>query len=367
MSHPPMIDSAFHILLPNLQAMNSATLWLADESARPVLEVLQNQQQPLHIVTNRYDIFCLANNKGFSCQFNDFDLTDIPFIPATIVYRISKEKILSLYLLEKASQILGNNGTLIISGKKQEGIKGYGDKLIKQLGAIGTLKKMGNDYSGTFSFSDSSHSLIDAEDYRDSHTLTLAGQACTIPVCTKPGVFGWNKIDQGTELLLKYLPDILVKQPQGYNVLDLGCGYGWIFLNLPYCLPQHWSVEPLRVTATDNNAAALFCAQKNAEACQQPTQVIASDAGSHIQGNFDLILCNPPFHQGFGHDKSLTARFLEQAIKLLDANGMAIFVVNEFIQLPVPNKASHADIEHNEYCREGGYKLIVLTQKSANR
>jgi 16S rRNA (guanine1207-N2)-methyltransferase len=61
--------------------------------------------------------------------------------------------------------------------------------------------------------------------------------------------------------------------------------------------------------------------------------VVADDGASQLEPGFDLILCNPPFHQGFSVDGALTDKFLRQTRRLLSAHGMAIFVVNQFIPL----------------------------------
>lgn len=374
MAHTSTIDSSFHSLLPVLQSAQQPTLWLADENALSALHSLENTGQTLHIVTNRYDIYLLAEKKKFSCQFNDFDLSALPIQPELIVYRVSKEKVLTHFLLRCAGQLLsqGNSdGKLMLSGKKQEGIKGYSDKLIKELGAVGKLKKNGNDYLGHFSFSvapiKTNEPKSTTDQYQQIQHLALSGKQI-LEVYSKPGVYGWDKVDQGTELLLEKLPEILDKIPVKNNILDLGCGFGWIFLNLSNALPSHWQHAKLQITATDNNAAALLCAQKNAENCSYPTEVLASDAGQSIDKMFDLILCNPPFHQGFSHDKSLTEKFVAQTFKHLSSNGVAVFVVNQFIQLPLPfigHTKKQSAIECVEYCREKGYKLLVLTRNGA--
>ena len=127
---------------------------------------------------------------------------------------------------------------------------------------------------------------------------------------SKPGVFGWNKIDLGTELLLQSLPNILKQYDHPFcNILDLGCGYGWIFANLPHYVSQT-TLSNVRITATDNNATAIACAKKNALINPLNIDIIADDCATHINEKFDLILCNPPFHQGFAHDKTLTQKIL---------------------------------------------------------
>lgn len=352
-----MIDTTFLSLLPHIKNPSSPTLWLADENALEALHSLDNSGHTyLHIATNRYDIYQLAGDKNISVEFNDFTLEELPFTPENIVYRISKEKSLTHYLFNKAAQLLGDKGTLIIAGKKQEGIKTYANNLSKTFLCNGKLKKNNSDYHGYFNHFNTTNTL-------DDQTYTLLQQPFlkqepSHPQFSKPGVFGWNKIDIGTELLLKSLPNILEKH---YNspgtILDLGCGYGWIFSNLPYYLNKE-TLKNTHITATDNNAAAIRCAEKNAMASNIPTNIIADDCAKNITEKFDLILCNPPFHQGFAHDKSLTCKFLQETKSHLSHKGIAVFVVNEFISLP---KEQLMHFNGQEIItKEHGFKIILL-------
>src|SRR5690606_14598650 len=124
-----------------------------------------------------------------------------------------------------------------------------------------------------------------------------------------PGIFGWNKLDRGSVLLAEQavavlsgaaLPgastsDVASGEPASGglgSVLDLGCGYGYLLLataDLPFSSR----------TATDNNAAAIIAAEANFDQRELAVTVTLDDCGAHLQEQFDVILCNPPFHHGF--------------------------------------------------------------------
>ena len=112
-------------------------------------------------------------------------------------------------------------------------------------------------------------------------------------------------------------------------------------------------------TLTDNNAAAINATRYNLSITDLDAQLIADDAGSSIKEKFDLILCNPPFHQGFQPDAGLTEKFVRQASRLLSTNGQAFFVVNQFV--PLESKASPHFKTINLLRQEAGFKLIRLT------
>ena len=142
---------------------------------------------------------------------------------------------------------------------------------------------------------------------------------------SKPGIFGYEKIDEGSELLLTYAKKYLDSHaitPQ--KILDLGCGYGLLSL-----MSAQW--HPREIVATDNNAAALNAVSASAAANNIAIKVVADDAGENISEKFDALLCNPPFHQGFSVSGDLTLKFLRSASQKLTPDGIAFFVVNSFI------------------------------------
>src|SRR5690606_23499197 len=163
---------------------------------------------------------------------------------------------------------------------------------------------------------------------------------------------GWNKVDQGSALLIAQLHKFLPSMPRApERMLDLGCGYGYLSL-MAADLPLKQRV------LTDNNAAALIAARANCAANSIAAEIIAADAGSELEPGFDLILCNPPFHQGFSIDGDLTDKFLTSAKRLLVRGGVALFVVNQFI--PLERKAQELFSKVELVTQEQGFKVVSL-------
>jgi 16S rRNA (guanine1207-N2)-methyltransferase len=343
-------DTAINLLLPELHNVQQPTFWYADDSAQAIVATL-SPQPLLTLITNRYDIYQQASNKKINAIFSDFNPNDYPkIIPEKIVYRVSKEKALVHHLFNQAAKLLSPTGELLISGYKHDGIKTYADKLNKQLKATGTLKKQGAIYSGRFSQL-SSQNCLDDQHYPVLQQL-LGHTQNNKAFYSKPGVFGWNKIDTGTDLLLnalaKIYPDLT---PKPKNALDLGCGYGWIFLNLDdYGLAS--------ITATDNNAAALLSAERNTSLIKTPATVIAGDCGNTITEAFDLILCNPPFHQGFAHAQALTEKFIRGCHQRLKPSGHLFIVSNEFIG--IEKIAAPLFKQQTLLMQAQGFKVLLL-------
>ena len=87
-------------------------------------------------------------------------------------------------------------------------------------------------------------------------------------------------------------------------------------------------------------------------------EVVADAVARQLAPGFDLILCNPPFHQGFSVDAALTDKFLRQTRRLLSAGGVAVFVVNQFIPLERAAEKYFRRIE--TAARNQSFKLIRL-------
>ena len=349
-----MHDPALKLLAPYLQQVSKPTLWYADENALPLMQQLDIARNHLYIICNRYDIYQLAVKRKFAVEYNDFNTVSCKQ-PARILYRVSKEKSLVHYLLKLSTHCLRGEGELVLTGQKQDGIKSYHNRLLKTFLCRGYLKKTGSAYAGNYTHFQSQIANDElAEDHYHCLEKVLTGQNKIPFFYSKPGVFGWKKIDQGSELLLSCLYQQLdAKNTPSQSLLDLGCGYGWLFMNLG-CRYQFD-----KIVATDNNPAALLCARKNSAAYALNVDVVASDAGDGLTETFGLIVCNPPFHQGFKHSQTLSRKFINAVADKLDKNGSAFLVVNEFV--PVEKLARGCSLETTLVSQRDGFKLLKLT------
>ncbi|UHQ55887.1 MULTISPECIES: class I SAM-dependent methyltransferase [unclassified Microbulbifer] len=312
-----------HLLQQLLQQNPRETLWIADENSKALLQAGFTFAGDL--ITNRWDIAHLADGRCNRSFFSDFHFTEAGRHYRRVVFPVSKEKAVVHHIINCVPRILGEGGELVLLGGKQSGIKTYATKAAARLGCGKNLDKHGQEYTSTLVLHHDGGELLDDQDYPRLRQLdSLAG------LYSKPGLFGWNKIDRGSALLaaqfLTHLPG------PGANIVDLGCGYGYLSCQLAKLGEFHF-------TATDNNAAALVACERNFHEAGIAGVVTPSDAGRDLQSGFaDLVICNPPFHQGFQVEGDLTGRFLENAARLLKSDGMALFVVNEFI--PLQKKAT---------------------------
>ena len=156
----------------------------------------------------------------------------------------------------------------------------------------------------------------------DSETEPVAAPEYTVPgipapLVNLPGIFSAERLDPGTAVFLKTLTI-----PEGpVRILDFGCGNGVIGI---FAALRNHEAE---VTALDDSAAAAESAALNA-ACNglaHRLKVLHAFSLDSASGRFDLILSNPPFHQGarISLDASLEM-FQAAAGKLVPGGGLCI-------------------------------------------
>lgn len=348
-----MSDAASDWLINTIRHENAEkALWCSDENIQGSLTASKNWQTKPILMSNRWDVAQRAEEQGFIAYFSDFNFSvfeDESF--SHVFYRISKEKPVTHHIINAAYRLLTPGGKFFISGQKNEGIKTYIDKAALLFASPTSAQKNGLIYTATLKkMSQHSTNFLDDSHY---HQLRPIASLDSITPYSKPGLFGWNKIDQGSEFLIRELPAFLNTLPaRPTGLLDLGCGYGYLTLMTA-------TLDVTQRVLTDNNAAALTTASYNCERHGLNVQVIAADCGDQVQGTFDLILCNPPFHQGFAVDGDLTNKFIRGTKRLLAKNGSAVFVVNQFI--PLERKASEYFRKVQLLADNGSFKVVALS------
>lgn len=136
-------------------------------------------------------------------------------------------------------------------------------------------------------------------------------------VTTNAGVFSPTRLDAGTAVLLRALPDEVAG-----DVLDLGCGWGPIGLFAAHRAAR--AGTRAKVWALDVNQRALELVARNAEACGFSSVVVPVTADQVDEGQrFDEIWSNPPIRVG----KDVLHSMLGEWIPRLRPGGRAMLVV----------------------------------------
>ncbi|NLU35688.1 MAG: class I SAM-dependent methyltransferase [Clostridiales bacterium] len=131
---------------------------------------------------------------------------------------------------------------------------------------------------------------------------------------TDASVFSKNKVDYGSEVLIRTLPDLSGK------VLDLGCGYGAIGISLAKLNPN------AHITMVDINERAVELAVRNIEQNQiKNAAAFVSDGYQQIYDRFHTIVSNPPIRAG----KKIIYPLFEQSKDFLVPGGCLYLVIQK--------------------------------------
>lgn len=236
-----------------------------------------------------------------------------------VVAYLQKGKEANDCLLALAGSVVSPGGRVFLVGENSAGIKPYAARLEERVGPI--------------EFSDAARhcALFEARstDARSAIHLDawekrfhVAAGTGGIDVITLPGVFSHGRLDEGTALLLRHLPTDI----RG-AVLDFGCGSGVIGATIKSLHPE------CEVSLVDSNAFALVAAQRTFSVNGLTPHAIRPVDGIDGVGDqkFDLIVSNPPFHQGIGTDYTVVSRFLESCEQHLTDAGVLLMVANRFL------------------------------------
>ena len=145
-------------------------------------------------------------------------------------------------------------------------------------------------------------------------------------VCAHGAAFAGTKIDIGTRALLSSLDGMA---SAAGTALDLGCGTGVLAAVLARSHPQ------LAVVAVDQSAAAVASAAATAAAngLAGRIRVVRDDAAASLpDGSVDLVVCNPPFHQGTTVVTAAADRLFAAAARVLRPAGELWTVYNSALR-----------------------------------
>ncbi|EAM3328550.1 16S rRNA (guanine(1207)-N(2))-methyltransferase RsmC [Salmonella enterica] len=174
-----------------------------------------------------------------------------------------------------------------------------------------------------------------------------------LTIKTLPGVFSRDGLDAGSQLLLS----TLTPHTKG-KVLDVGCGAGVLSAALASHSPK------VRLTLCDVSAPAVEASRATLAANGLDGEVFASNVFSEVKGRFDMIISNPPFHDGMQTSLDAAQTLIRGAVRHLNSGGELRIVANAF--LPYPKILDETFGFHDVIAQTGRFKVYrtVMTRQA---
>lgn len=284
----------------------------------------------LELFSITHDLKSFAKNVkvteyGAILQDDTFPITELSNFKNRIdlvLVHTSFEKRKSLIIKSSvlAATKLNKGGTLYLLGSKNEGIK----SIAKQLSDLFSIP------SETISFKKGIHLIKfvfpsgfqnenkDIEDLIETFEIN----GIKIKLTQEENVFAKGKLDSATRLLLENL-----KIKDNDKILDLGCGAGVLGI------VASKMAKNVKVTFIDNDYLSVDTTQKNLILNQiQNSDVFVNNGAKAIKDQrFDVVVTNPPFHQGRGISLNITDQFIRDGSRILVKDGQMYVVCNVFL------------------------------------
>lgn len=134
---------------------------------------------------------------------------------------------------------------------------------------------------------------------------------------SQPGIFSWDRIDDGSALLAGNLPDDL----EGH-VADFGCGWGYLGHEILARAPGVTAIDLIDAEHRAVEAASANLADPRASFHWLDLATETAPA------TYDVIVCNPPFHASRAADPMLGQSVIASAAKALRPAGRLYMVAN---------------------------------------
>ncbi len=242
--------------------------------------------------------------------------------------------------LAEALERVHAGGIIAVAGSKEDGVQSLRKRLLK---AGVDSEHMPKYHAQVFWFvrPESVEALVAA--FRKT-VATVDGR-----FQAAPGMFSHDRIDAGSELLAGRLPEDF-----DGTAADFGAGWGYLSVELAMRARKLKSIDLFEADFQALDYAkrnlALNCPDVRAN---YRWHDMASEA---VSGKYDLIVMNPPFHEGHVAEPGLGQSFIRKAGEALKNGGELLMVANR--GLPYETVLAQYFRSHGETCRNARYKVL---------
>ena len=262
----------------------------------------------------------------------------------TLIYYWPKNKPEAQYQLSNILSLMPIGTDVFVVGENRSGVRSAEQMLAEYapLSKVDSARRCGL-YHGRLE----KQPTFNADGYWSEYQLD------GLTIKTLPGVFSRDGLDVGSQLLLS----TLTPHTKG-KVLDVGCGAGVLSAVLASHSPK------VRLSLCDVGASAVEASRATLAANGFEGEVFASNVFSDVTGRFDMIISNPPFHDGMQTRLEAAQQLISGAVKHLNSGGELRIVANAF--LPYPQVLDDTFGFHEVIAQTGRFKVYktVMTRQA---
>lgn len=281
----------------------------------------------------------MGDNVRFSLVAQACDIADCD----TLIYYWPKNKPEAQFQLMNILSLMPSSADIFVVGENRSGVRSAEQMLADYapLNKVDSARRCGL-YHGRLE----KQPLFSLEPYWDEYSID------GLIIKTLPGVFSRDGLDVGSQLLLS----TLTPHTKG-KVLDVGCGAGVLSAALASHSPK------VRLTLCDVSAPAVEASRATLAANGLDGDVFASNVFSEVKGRFDMIISNPPFHDGMQTSLDAAQTLIRSAVRHLNSGGELRIVANAF--LPYPKILDETFGFHDVIAQTGRFKVYrtVMTRQ----
>ncbi|MGU3414458.1 16S rRNA (guanine(1207)-N(2))-methyltransferase RsmC [Enterobacteriaceae bacterium C34A] len=282
----------------------------------------------------------MAENVRFSLTAEAADVADCD----TLIYYWPKNKPEALYQLTNILSLMPVGTDIFVVGENRSGVRSAEQMLAEYapLNKVDSARRCGQY-----------HGRLEKQPSFNPESAWGEYQLDGLTIKTLPGVFSRDGLDVGSQLLV----NTLTPHTKG-KVLDVGCGAGVLATVLASHSPK------VRLTLCDVSAPAVEASRATLAANGLEGEVFASNVFSEVTGRFDMIISNPPFHDGLQTSLEAAQQLIRGAVRHLNSGGELRIVANAF--LPYPKVLDEVFGFHEVIAQTGRFKVYrtVLTRQA---
>ncbi|EAQ2107889.1 16S rRNA (guanine(1207)-N(2))-methyltransferase RsmC [Salmonella enterica subsp. arizonae] len=282
----------------------------------------------------------MGDNVRFSLVAQACDIADCD----TLIYYWPKNKPEAQFQLMNILSLMPSGADIFVVGENRSGVRSAEQMLADYapLNKVDSARRCGL-YHGRLE----KQPLFSLEPYWDEYSID------GLIIKTLPGVFSRDGLDVGSQLLLS----TLTPHTKG-KVLDVGCGAGVLSAALASHSPK------VRLTLCDVSAPAVEASRATLAVNGLDGDVFASNVFSEVKGRFDMIISNPPFHDGMQTSLDAAQTLIRSAVRHLNSGGELRIVANAF--LPYPKILDETFGFHDVIAQTGRFKVYrtVMTRQA---